>query len=122
MYISHYTMNYLLRGHHRSTPPPAGRLCLHFSNIVCRIAGSVSEDSGSCTSPRDVSPAGKLRRRRRRERRLPTFIKLSNGSTPSTEGHGLTTDASPAAAQRSGEFFGGRLARVCAGRSRHKPR
>ncbi|CAM9903387.1 unnamed protein product, partial [Laminaria digitata] len=59
------------------------------------IAGSVS-DSGSCTSSRDVSPAGKLRRRRRRERRLPTFVNLSNGNTPGRRGGGSTTTSSPA--------------------------
>lgn len=68
----------------------------------------MSEDSGSCTSSRDVSPAGKLRRRRRRERRLPTFINLGNGTTPTAgrRGGDLTTaSSSPAVTQRVGECF-----------------
>lgn len=58
---------------------------VHLRLVACRIAGSMSEDSGSCMSSRDVSPAGKLRRRRRRERRLPTFINLGNGTTLTAE-------------------------------------
>lgn len=56
--------------------------CLYLYRVRS-IAGSMSEDSESCAS-REVSPSKDCRRRRQRERRLPTFVQLSIGTTPPT--------------------------------------